>query len=270
MLIQILILVILILEFGFIGIIYILFLKIEKNWKTVFIKDNEGVYKKDIENLKLSIDGNLNRMMNIIDSQNSLIKTISNLYENFKRVEIASEKELMNISKSINEASKQKNLEVTVESIPMAIIPTITNEELEKKLDSLLNSADFTESIWHHFSRPFDVCVDMLITHLGEHGIPMPKIEAFPNIKDNNPNFWTFMIVHIQNWKDVGRQFIIPRNFDRYDPLWHKHLFEVRGNVNRADNYIKGLVRCAIIMNGDLSGNIDKRLVELKGIISVD
>ena len=74
------------------------------------------------------------------------------------------------------------------------------------------------------------------------------------------------MIVQAQNWRAEGKRFVIPRNYDRYDPLWHEHLFTLRGNTNKPDNYINGLAQCAMLKNGELSGNIDKKLVDIAGL----
>jgi len=229
-------------------------------------------YHQNLDNIELRVDNKLNLMMNMINSQSSLISSFSNRINHFNVVSKDFEKKPLEPTedKFSKEISQNPSKELFIKEDNDNETTMLNPEVVEKKLDSLLNGTDFTESIWQQFSKPFDVCVDMLIKYLGEHGMPMPRIQPYPAIKDNNPNFWTFMIIQAQNWKDEGRRFVIPRNFDRYDPLWHKHLFDVRGNVNKPDSYINGLVRCAIIINGNLSGSIDKRLVEEKGIISVD
>lgn len=145
-----------------------------------------------------------------------------------------------------------------------------TPEKISKELERLLNSSDFTRTIWQQFSRPFDICAKQMNQFLGDHGIPSPRIEAFPPLEKGNPNFWSFMIVEPNSWKSNGKRFLIPRNYDRYDILTHSHLFEVQGNRHKADSSIIELVRCATLSSGSITNHIDKKMVETKGIIAVD
>jgi len=233
-------------------------------------KTNQPIYSdlhSELNLLESRINNQIDLMMNTINSQSTLISSISNRVDNIMVIEPGTQKDVVENTVDNEHTIIAEPPEETTDNRIQSWVSTV---DVDKKLDSLLNGTDFTETIWKHFSGPFDFCAEKLVKYLGEHCIPLPRIEPYPTLKDNNPNFWTFIIIQAQNWKDEGRRFVIPRNFDRYDPLWHKHLFEVRGNVNKPDSFIKGLVRCAMLMNGNLSGNIDNRLVELKGIITVD
>jgi hypothetical protein len=216
----------------------------------------------ELEALESRMNDKIASMERLINSQSTLISVISN------NLHISSQKEIVTGEEEGDKTPVDQGQTRIISNIDVS--PHIAPEDAEKKLDNLLNGADFTERIWQQFSRPFNLCAEKLIAYLGENGLPMPRIEPYPALQDNNPNFWTFMIVQALNWRAEGKRFLIPRNFDRYDPLWHAHLFEIRGNTNKPDNYINGLVRCAVLKNGILTGYIDKKLVETKGIIKMD
>jgi len=237
-----------------------------KKLRTMSARDNQAVQTSSshlqLEELESRMNDKIVSMERLINSQSTLISVISN------NLRIGSQKEVVPGKEEGDKTREDQGQTGTISNIN--VIPHIAPEDAEKKLDNLLNGADFTERIWQQFSKPFNICAEKLISYLGENGLPMPRLEPYPALQEDNPNFWTFMIVQALNWRAEGKRFLIPRNFDRYDPLWHEHLFEIRGNTNKPDNYINGLVRCAALKNGILTGNIDKKLVETKGIIAVD
>lgn len=237
-------------------------------WKKVVNeKENQGspYDNNELKILESLMKDRIDMVIRILNSQTTLITAISSSLGTIRKNEDTFEKKPV---KTSEEEIKIDN-EALSKDPGNDVIPRLTPEDAEIKLESLLNGTDFTVSIWQQFSKPFDICAHLLVMYLAENGLPSPRIEPYPPMQDNNPNFWKFMIVAL-NWKADGKRFVIPRNYERYDPLWHEHLFNVRGNVNKPDNYINGLVRCAELKNGELSGYIDKKLLEREGIIEVE
>lgn len=270
--IQIYTLLVSIVGFIFIGLCLVLFSGKVRDLNEKVKEISQPAHPDEAVNLDSRINMKLDPLVNMVNAQSTLISSILQQLGNIAVIKAIPGKEVATTAAG-NEPVKigEKNQEeIADDKNKRELEHRLSIVDMDKKLDSLLNGTDFTMSIWQGFQEPFDVCAEKLAKYLGEHGIPLPRIEPYPDLKENNPNFWIFMIVQAQSWKNEGRRFLIPRNFARYDQLWHKHLFEIRGNVNKPDSFIKGLVRCAILMNGNLADNIDKRLVELKGIISVD
>lgn len=154
---------------------------------------------------------------------------------------------------------------------PVNITPRVRNDGSEARLQDLLNGSEFLQNFWQNrMSRRVDECQNELIKFLAEHGQPEPEFEIYPPLQDNNPHHWHFLILQTRGTARDKKRFLIPRNYDRFDPLRHSHLFQVRGSSNKPENYILELHRCAILNSGkELSGYIDKSLVEKQGIISL-
>ncbi|MCP4146208.1 MAG: hypothetical protein GY757_00525, partial [bacterium] len=204
-------------------------------------------------------------LLKLVNSQSNLLSVISNSLGSYADTELQDKTG----ANSADEDTQNNDNTPGTPSV-IGITPNFTPVDVEKKLNKLLNGAEFTGNIWQQFSKPFNVCMDSLVKYLGENGVPMPRINPYPALKENNPNFWRFMIVQPHNGQTGGKRFLIPRNYDHYDPLWYEHLFKIKGNLNKPDNFIKGMVNCVILKNGELTGYIDKKLVEMKGTISVD
>jgi|GEM_PF-6860015 len=154
---------------------------------------------------------------------------------------------------------------------PVNIIPRVPSDNLEARLHDLLNGSEFLQNFWQNrMSRRVDECQNDLVKFLAEHGQPEPEFEIYPPLQDNNPHHWHFLILQTRGTARDKKRFLIPRNYDRFDPSRHSHLFQVRGPSNKPDNFILELHRCAILNSGkELSGYIDKSLVEKQGIISL-
>jgi hypothetical protein len=154
---------------------------------------------------------------------------------------------------------------------PVNITPRVRSDGTESRLESLLNGSEFLQNFWQNkMSKRVDECQTELIKFLAEHGQPEPEFEIYPPLQDNNPHHWHFLIVQTRGTALDKKRFVIPRHYDRFDPLRHSHLFQVRGSSNKPENFVLELHRCAILSSGkELSGYIDKSLVEKQGIISL-
>lgn len=138
------------------------------------------------------------------------------------------------------------------------------------RLEVLLNHPDFLSSVWQNMDGAFDIASGHLLRYLSEKGIPEPQIEAFPPLPDGNPNHWIFAVVQGRDHGPEVRRILIPRNFSRYDPALHDHIFEVRGKRPTLDNYIREMQRCALLKpKGELKGFIERELVETPGVLIV-
>lgn len=151
------------------------------------------------------------------------------------------------------------------------IRPRVPSDDFQARLEDLLNGSEFLQNFWpNKMSRRVDECQSELIKFLAEHGQPEPEFEIYPRLQDNNPHHWHFLILQTLGAARDKKRFLIPRNYDRFDPQRHSHLFQVRGSSNKPENFVLELHRCAILSSGkELSGYIDKSLVEKQGIISL-
>lgn len=239
--------------------------------RTIAAKNDQAVLTSnqhlELEVVESRMNDKIAHLERLLNSQSTLISIISTNLSICGIEETVVEKKSTEKESTGQEITKgEENSVITSPDV----ISRVRYEDAEKKLESLLNDANFTKDIWPQFSESFYICAEKLVSYLSQHGLSTPRIDAYPPLKENNPNFWTFMVVQAMTWRSDGKQFVIPRNYVRYDPLWHQHTFEVRGNTNKADNFINGLVRCAMLKSGMLTGNIDKSMVDLKGIISVE
>lgn len=138
------------------------------------------------------------------------------------------------------------------------------------RIEALLSRPDFLSTVWQDMDGAFDVASGHLLHYLSEHGVAEPHIEAFPPLMHDNPNHWIFAVVQSRDGRSEGHRILIPRNFSRYDPAIHDHLFEVRGKRPTLDNYLREIQKCALLKSmGELKGFIARELVEQKGVVIV-
>ena len=205
----------------------------------------------------------LDSIKDIIGVQNGFISSLLSARYEEKRSTGVKEDEL---AEEIDEGNHLWN--------QVKITPVVRSEGHERRLADLLSSSEFLENFWHsQMYKPADESRDQLIRFLVEKGQPEPEIEVYPPLQDENPNHWHFIIIQVRGHGGFSekKRFVIPRHFDRFDPLWHSHLFDVRGRSTTPENFVTALHRCAMLNSSkDLTGYIDKTLVEKKGIISLE
>lgn len=137
-------------------------------------------------------------------------------------------------------------------------------------LYNLLSSPDFTSGVWRRMDGPFDVASALVLGFLAAQGGAEPVVEPHPSTALDHANHWDFLVLWSQESGDDGRRFLIPRNFSRYDPAIHDHLFRVLGGGPTLDNFIRELRQCAVLHGvGPLEGLIPPDLVERKGVLVV-
>lgn len=200
-----------------------------------------------------------NRLLDRVESVKDLIR-LQNSYPSFplERPETTSRAEVF----EENNSGRISQVNIT---------PRVPSNDFEARLQDLLNGSDFRQDFWQNqMSRRVDECQNELIKFLAEHGQPEPEFQIYPPLQDNNPHHWRFLILQTRGTSPTKRRFVIPRHYDRFDPSWHSHLFQVHGSSNKPENFILELHRCAILSSGkELSGYISKSLVEKQGIISL-
>jgi hypothetical protein len=78
------------------------------------------------------------------------------------------------------------------------------------------------------------------------------------------------MVLGSRDGDDGIVRFLIPRNYSRYDPAMHDHLFKVMGGGESLENFIRELRQCAVLRgSGPLEEFIPPKLVERKGVLVV-
>jgi hypothetical protein len=153
---------------------------------------------------------------------------------------------------------------------PIEVKTPIYANPSQKLLESLLNGHDFLQLTWQDLNGSFKRCSNDLIRFLTENGLPKPDIEPYPLLQDYNWPHWKFLIIQVQDSSASNVRYVIPQNFDKYDPAWHNHLFDIRSATTNPDKHIKELHRCATISSsGAIDGYISKSIVEGRGIISL-
>jgi hypothetical protein len=139
-----------------------------------------------------------------------------------------------------------------------------------ERLDLLLSSPDFRNGVWPRMDGPFNVAAAHLLGYLSGKGVAEPDLEPHPPVGPDYENHWEFMVVWPQDGGDGASRFLIPRNYSRYDPAVHDHLFQVLGGGASLENYIRELRRCALLRGtGPLEEFISPKLVDERGVLVV-
>ena len=137
-------------------------------------------------------------------------------------------------------------------------------------LDILLSDQDFTSGIWPRMDGEYQVATAHLLGFLSGQGVAEPGVEPHPPTAFEDGNHWDFLVVWSEDAGGDGCRFLIPRNYSRYDPALHDHLFQVRGGGPGLDNFIQELRQCAVLRgSGPIEGLIRSELVERKGELVV-
>lgn len=140
------------------------------------------------------------------------------------------------------------------------------------RLALLLNTPDFCSGVWPQMDGPFGQASARLLGFLSDKGVAEPEVEPHPTVGVDYENHWDFLVVWSQDAGGEGSRFLIPRNFSRYDPAVHGHLFRVLGGGDSLENYIRELRECAVLRgSGPLQDQefIEPKLVEKKGVLVV-
>ena len=208
--------------------------------------------------LERKIDGKFDLLVGQITSQAGWGSGLTNLAEALKQrtAEPAGQRE-----------SKEEAPERSITPWPADVEPVSSFARPTPRIEALLGHPDFLSGVWTGMDGDFHTASGYLLRYLSEKGVPEPRVEAFPPMIEGNPNHWIFLVVDVSA---RGHRILIPRNFSRYDPALHDHLFEVRGKQATLDNFIRELQKCALLgATGELQGFIDRDLVEEKGAVVV-
>jgi len=139
-----------------------------------------------------------------------------------------------------------------------------------EQLDILLSDPDFTSGIWPRMDGEFQVATAHLLGFLSGQGVAEPGVEPHPPTAFEDGNHWDFLVVWSEDAGGEGCRFLIPRNYSRYDPALHDHLFRVRGGGPGLDNFIQELRQCAVLRGaGPIEDLIRPELVKRKGELVV-
>ena len=140
----------------------------------------------------------------------------------------------------------------------------------ERRLARVLSDSSFLVGVWPEMDGLFEEALAKLHDYLAEKDLPEPAIEPHPPIENGGSNHWLFMTVAYRDPQTECRRFLIPRNYSRYDPLVHDHLFNVLGASGSVDLFVRELRECALLeANGELKGFIPRDLVAKKGVFVV-
>ncbi|MFY9824243.1 MAG: hypothetical protein WAM82_22905 [Thermoanaerobaculia bacterium] len=141
---------------------------------------------------------------------------------------------------------------------------------LENLLARELSAPGFLAGVWPGMEGAFEEASKKLLDYFRNEGLAEPIIEPYPSVERGGSNHWFFLSVAYRDPQKDCRRFLIPRNYSRYDPLVHDHLFEVLGASGSVDLFVKELRRCALLeAQGSLEGFISKDLVVRRGTFVV-
>jgi hypothetical protein len=140
----------------------------------------------------------------------------------------------------------------------------------EQQLESLLGSPEFRDGVWPRMDGTFQMASAHLCGFLASQGFPEPGVEPHPPLVRGEGNHWDFLVVRARRAGEEGRRFLVPRNYSRYDPAMHDHLFDVLGRGASLESFVRELRRCAVLRgSGDLGELIRPELLARKGVFVV-
>lgn len=153
---------------------------------------------------------------------------------------------------------------------PPDVRPGADDLSESEELALLLDSPAFCSGIWPQMDGPFGEAAARLLGYLAAQGVAEPEIEPYPSTGVEYENHWYFLVVWSHDAEEGSSRFLIPRNFSRYDPAKHDHLFRKLGGGEGLENFIKELRKCAVLRGtGPLEGFISPDLRVKKGVFVV-
>ena len=139
----------------------------------------------------------------------------------------------------------------------------------EARLEDLLGDSAFLQDLWPRLNGPVDESMPRFMEYLAKNDQAATELLFYPDLGSRGRNHWIFLLARARG-PTSSRRFVIPRYFSRYDPSWHAHLFDIRGQKGMVENFVRDLHRCAFLKAiGDIRGNISSELVQKRGIISL-
>jgi hypothetical protein len=93
-------------------------------------------------------------------------------------------------------------------------------------------------------------------------------VDLVPRLQPGQENHWQFLFARPRRRDPEALGYLIPRPFSRYDPPFHRRLFEALGQAHGSNTYFRGLKRPAALRAADrLDLPVDDELIATPGVI---